>query len=597
MAPPDRFVAIQRHGERLEVVRFEAPAGTSDAEASAMVTVVGSGSETILVEADRRVRALVDPLERHQWALEPETTSFRRTWNTNTGSGVTVAVVDSGVRKTHEELAGVVLPGRDLVTGTGDGSDDQNGHGTHVAGIVAAQANGRGIVGGAPGVKILPVRVLDGSGSGYSSDVAEGIIWAADNGAKVINLSLGGNVPSQATQEAIQYAHAHGALVLAAAGNAGQSGNAPLYPAAFPEPVAVGAINSAKQRAPFSNWGSYVDVVAPGDSIVSAWATSDTTYAWASGTSMATPYASAAAALVYAANPSFTGEQVRARLERTADDLGAAGRDQHFGEGLIDPANAAKVVTPRGGNEGRGYLVVSSDGRVRAYGGMRHRGDLGGFPVGSPIAAAALKPSGDGYWLVTKSGLVFAFGTAQIHGHAKGRIGSDPIVAVESSFSGRGYLMVTARGRVHAFGDSQQFGDAPRGTRIRDLAVTHHGRGYWLLTDDGTALPFGAARFDLSLRSVSMGSGVTSFAPSTNGRGFWAVRRNGEVAGYAVEPFGGLHRYSSTSGRYGARLRAVPSGRGYYVLTNDGLVFPFGTARNHGSTPRSGVTAVDLLVP
>ncbi len=595
--PAARFVAVVRVGDRLEIVRFEAPADATAAEASAHIGVAGSGTETLVVEADSRMRSLGDPLEVHQWALDPSITSFRKAWSTNTGSAVTVAVVDSGVRKTHEDLAGAVLAGRDLVTGSGDGSNDQNGHGTHVAGIIAARSNGRGIVGGAPGVKILPVRVLDGSGSGYSSDVAEGIIWATDNGAKVINLSLGGNVPSQATQEAIQYAQAHGALVLAAAGNAGQSGNAALYPAAFPEPVAVGAINAAKQRAPFSNWGSYVDVVAPGDSIVSAWSTSDTTYAWASGTSMATPYASATAALVFAANPTFSPQQVRTRLERTADDLGAAGRDPQFGEGLIDPFNAAKVSTPRGGNEGRGYLVVSSDGRVTAYGAMRHRGDLGGFPVGSPVAAAALKPSGDGYWLVTKSGLVFAFGTARNHGHAKGKIGNDRIVAIESSFSGHGYVMVTDRGKVLAFGDAQEFGDAPRGTRVRDLAVTHRGRGYWLLTDEGSALPFGAAKFDVALRSVSMGADVTSFAPSANGRGFWAVRRNGEVASYAVEPFGGLSRYASSSNRYGTRLRAVPSGRGYYVLTNDGLVYPFGTARNHGSTQRNSVTAVDLLVP
>ncbi len=485
----------------------------------------------------------------------------------------------------------------DLVTGSGDGSNDENGHGSHVAGIIAAQVNGRGIVGAAPGVKILPVRVLDGSGSGYSSDVAAGIIWATDNGAKVINLSLGGNIPSQATQEAIQYAHANGALVLAAAGNAGQNGNAPLYPAAFPEPVAVGAINSAKQRAAFSNWGPYVDVVAPGDAIVSLWSSGNASYAWASGTSMATPYAAAAAALTFAVNPSATPAQVRKRLERTADDLGAPGRDDQFGHGLIDPANAAKVMTPRGGAEGPGYLVVTSDGDVKAYGNVRSRGGVAGFPVGSPIAAAALTPSGNGYWLVTKTGLVFGFGEAQVYGQARGRIGNESVVAMASSNSGRGYLLVTGRGRVLAFGDAIDLGDAPYGTPVRDIATSHGGRGYWLLASDGRALPFGAARYHVVMRGVSVGSGATSFALTSGGRGFWAVRLDGEIAAYGAKPFGSLRTYTSSSSRYGTRLRTVDSREGYYVLTNDGLVYPFGTARNHGSSLRPGVTAVDLLVP
>ena len=595
--PPQRLVAVQRVGTRLEIVKFEAPGDVALDHASAFLPTVGNGVETLLVERDVKMRSVGEPLEGHQWALTPASTSFRKAWNTTQGAGIKVAVIDSGVRKTHEDLAGAVLPGIDLVTGSGDGSNDQNGHGSHVAGIIASQVNGRGIVGAAPGVKILPVRVLDGSGSGYSSDVAAGIIWATDNGAKVINLSLGGNIPSQATQEAIQYAHANGALVLAAAGNAGQSGNAPLYPAAFAEPGAVGAINAAKQRAPFSNWGSYVDVVAPGDGIVSAWSSGDASYAWASGTSMATPYAAAAAALTFAVNPNATPAQVRKRLERTADDLGTPGRDDQFGHGLIDPANAAKVITPRGGAEGPGYLIVTSDGGVKGYGNVRSLGGVAGFPVGSPVAAAAMTPSGNGYWLVTKSGLVFGFGDAHVDGHARGKIGNESVVAMASSNSGRGYLLVTGRGRVLAFGDAVDLGDAPRGTPVRDIATTHGGRGYWLLASDGRALPFGAARYHVTMRGVSVGNGATSFALTSGGRGFWAVRRNGEIAAYGAEPFGNLATYSSSSSRYGTRLRTVDSREGYYVLTNDGLVYPFGTARNHGSSPRSGVTAVDLLVP
>jgi type VII secretion-associated serine protease mycosin len=593
---PVRMFAIQRVGDRLEIVRFVAG---SERAADKLTAAAAEGlpeAPALAAEVDTPVRSVADPLESQQWALEPASTSFRKAWNTTTGSGVIVAVVDSGVRKTHEDLAGAVLSGTDLVTGSGDGSNDQNGHGTHVAGIIAARANGKGIVGAAPGVKILPVRVLDGSGSGYSSDVAEGIIWATDHGAKVVNLSLGGGVPSDLTRIAIQYANDHGVVVVAAAGNAGQSGNAPLYPAAFDEPIAVGSISSNQQRSPFSNWGSYVDIVAPGDGIVSLWSSSDNTYAWASGTSMATPHVAAAAAMVFATNPTFTPDQVRRRLERTADDRGPVGRDVEYGAGLVDPANAAKVALPSGGDEGKGYWVVTSDGRVRTFGKAGYRGDLGGFPVGAPVVAAARTPSGKGYWLATKHGMVFAFGDARHYGHLYGRRVTSPIVAMAPSASGRGYLLVTSGGTVYPFGDATAWGSAPSNTNIRDIAMTAHARGYWLLSRDGRAYPFGDARFQSAMRGAAIGRSAVSFALSTNGRGFWVVRSNGAVASFAARSYGSLSSYTSGGTRFGTRLRSVASGSGYYVLTNDGLVYSFGSARYHGSTKVNNVTAVELLL-
>ena len=147
-------------------------------------------------EPDSRVSALDDPNESAQWGLSAG--DYPAVWPTTAGNGVIVVVVDSGVRATHQDLAGAVLSGTDYVQPGGDGTDDPNGHGTHVAGIIAARMNGVGGVGGAPGVRILPVRVLDASGSGYMSDVASGIIYSADHGARVINLSLGGSAPSPA---------------------------------------------------------------------------------------------------------------------------------------------------------------------------------------------------------------------------------------------------------------------------------------------------------------------------------------------------------------------------------------------------------------
>ena len=247
---PLRAFATERTADgHLRVVRYNRPAGPS------ALSVAPAKVGVVTDEVDSPVAALgaPDPRRGSQWALNA--TSFEATWPITRGS-ITVAVVDSGVRGNHEDLTGTVLPGIDYVDHT-DGRQDPNGHGTHVAGIIAATANnGKGIAGGAPGVKILPVRVLDASGSGYSSNVAQGIIWATDHGARVINLSLGGITASSGTRGAIKYANSKGAVVLAAAGNDGDGMNQPLYPAAFPETIAVGAVASNLSHASFSNHGS-----------------------------------------------------------------------------------------------------------------------------------------------------------------------------------------------------------------------------------------------------------------------------------------------------------------------------------------------------
>ncbi len=268
-------------------------------------------AQVVSSEQDETVKVLStnDALRPQQWAFDA--VDFESAWKLSTGAGVTVAVVDTGVLGTHEDLAGSVLPGLDLAADAstydhaGNGEVDPAGHGTHVAGIIAAHANnGVGIAGAAPGARILPVRVLDASGSGSSSDVAEGIIWAADHGARVINLSLGGG-PSPGMQIAIQYALSKQVVTFAAAGNAYQDGNQPTYPAAYPEAVAVAAIDQSLNHASFSNTGSYVDIAAPGDLIWSTYGTGRSQYALMSGTSMATPYATATAALVLAESPNL----------------------------------------------------------------------------------------------------------------------------------------------------------------------------------------------------------------------------------------------------------------------------------------------------
>ncbi|GAA3393101.1 S8 family serine peptidase [Cryptosporangium minutisporangium] len=278
-----------------------------------------------------------DTLRANQWAL----TRLRadETWTRTTGSPVTVAVLDTGVQGGHPDLAGRVLPGVDLIrdvpTST-DGTNDTHGHGTHVAGIIAAVSNNNlGIAGLAPGTKILPVRVLGKDGSGPSSAIADGIVRATDLGAAILNLSLGSASRSTAISSAVQYALSKNVIVVAAAGNFRQSGNPVFWPASDTGVIGVAATDSTDKDAAFSNTGSYVDIAAPGVGIVSTHLGG--TYAGMSGTSMAAPYVAATAALAKALSPGLTPATMTTLLQQTATDLGAAGRDDVTGYGLVDP--------------------------------------------------------------------------------------------------------------------------------------------------------------------------------------------------------------------------------------------------------------------
>jgi hypothetical protein len=222
----------------------------------------------------------------------------------------------------------------------GTGWYDPNGHGTHVAGVIAALAgNGIGGAGLAQGVRILPVRVLNPAGAGSDADLANGIVWAADHGAKVINLSVGSAQYSPAEAAAAAYATQRGALLVSASGNYRTSGNPVMYPAAFPNVIGVGASDSENAIASFSNTGSYVDLAAPGVGIVSTYRGG---YSSMDGTSAATPMVSASAALVRAADPGLSPAQVTAILEQTALDIESPGKDAASGYGLVQPLAAVK---------------------------------------------------------------------------------------------------------------------------------------------------------------------------------------------------------------------------------------------------------------
>ena len=322
----------------------------TDREAAERLIRAGQDAErAVAVELDAPVRTLgvptgSDPQRSNQWDLTKIRTPDA--WPASTGAGVTVAVVDSGVDAAHPDLAGQVLPGVDLVAGTSGTSTDPNGHGTHVAGTIAAlTGNGVGIAGIAPDVKILPVRTQNANGSGMMSTVATGITWAADHGAHVINMSLGGTSQVSAVTNAIAYARSKGVVVVASAGNSREAGSPTSYPAADPGVIAVASTDSADNYSTFSNRGDYVDVAAPGTGILST--LPGASYAYYSGTSMAAPHVAAVAALIRGAATGLSPDQVQSALERSAVDRGAAGKDADFGHGRIDAAAAvAAAVVP-----------------------------------------------------------------------------------------------------------------------------------------------------------------------------------------------------------------------------------------------------------
>lgn len=255
----------------------------------------------------------------------------------NTGAGIKVAVIDTGIDLNHPDLAANLHTGANFVSTSGAPEDD-NGHGSHVAGTIGAVDNTVGVVGVAPGAALYPVKVLDRRGSGSWSAVAAGITWAADNGMQIANMSLGGGA-SSTLENACTYASGKGVLLVAAAGNSGDGSTSTTelgYPAAYSTVVAVGATDSSDRLASFSNTGSFVEVCAPGVGVLST--TKGDKYTTLSGTSMASPHAAGMAALLWweaAQNSTPTASSVRTALGSRVQDLGAAGRDNGFGYGIV----------------------------------------------------------------------------------------------------------------------------------------------------------------------------------------------------------------------------------------------------------------------
>jgi type VII secretion-associated serine protease mycosin len=368
---------------------------------AALIAVGATGAPAIAATPAQAATTVQrrDTVREDQWQLS----ELRAThaWRYSTGAGVTVAVIDSGVDASHPDLAGQVLPGIDLVAGTGDGRNDPVGHGTTVAGLIAGRNDDRdGVMGLAPHAKILPVRVLDADNR-YDDAliVAKGVRWAVDNGANVINLSLGGSGNSPALAAAIDYAFARDVVVIACTGNVAPDAPAEVwYPAREPGVIAVTGL----ERETEGLWsgsitGSATVLAAPANGLVGArpggtWKVQ--------GTSFAAPLVSATAALVRAKWPEMTAGTVVNRLIKTADDLGAVGRDNRFGYGLVDPVAALTVGVstvehnPLDNNAPPGVAGFGAAPGVEAASGTSGNHPAGGRAPGSNAGWSA-EPAGE----------------------------------------------------------------------------------------------------------------------------------------------------------------------------------------------------------
>jgi thermitase len=346
----DRSRALEAYGlpvlgslMGLQVQRVAAPEG----QEYEIVEALGGDPRVEYAELDYAVHATIipnDPYFGSQWGMSK--IQAPAAWDEATGgANVTIAIVDTGVDLGHPDLNDKIVPGWDFVNDDSLAQDD-HGHGTHVAGIAAAETNNlQGVAGVSWGARIMPIKVLDREGNGYYSDVVQGMLYACSHGAQLINLSLGGSEPSSTLEDALEQVEAQGCLALAAAGNDGH--NRVDYPAAYPEAIAVAATDQYDQRASFSDYGPEIDLAAPGvDTYSTLWKPGEHAYGYKSGTSMSTPHVAGLAALIWSVCPEMTNADLRGVLQTTAQDLGAPGWDQYYGYGRIDAERAVEAAGP-----------------------------------------------------------------------------------------------------------------------------------------------------------------------------------------------------------------------------------------------------------
>jgi hypothetical protein len=510
-----------------------------------------------------------------QWSLEK--VGLPAAWDVTTGrQTISIGIVDSGVDSGHPDLDGHVTVGENFSTDLDN--DDDFGHGTHVAGIVGASANNaQGIAGVDWNANILSVKVLNGNGVGTATAISRGIRYAADQGVRLINLSLGATTFSQALADSVTYAQQRGVLIIAAADN--QSTSTMTYPGALPGVVAVGASTPSDTLASFSNYGSWVDLLAPGTGIVSTWPRAKSAgipYEVEDGTSMASPLVAGIAALVWSENPYMSAQGVARRLFATATPV--QGGTSIVANGRVD-AQKALADAPNG------YRFVASDGGVFAF-DLPFLGSMGGQKLNKPIVTSMTTGDADGYWLVASDGGVFSFGDAAFHGSTGGQKLNKPIVSSAANRSGLGYWLVASDGGVFSFGDAPFYGSTggmSLNKPIVDIVTTATGQGYWLVASDGGVFAFGDAKFYGSTGGMSLNKPIVGAERSPDGNGYWLVASDGGIFAFGDATFygsaGSLPLQSPI-----VSMSASPSGEGYWLIAGDGGVFNYGDAPFRGST-------------
>lgn len=385
--------------------RLELPAS---ADVVAVARQIEADADVLYAQPNywrRAHRSVNDPLSPFQYALARIDASGA--WSVTTGSSmVKIAILDTGVAADHPDLQGRVLPGYDFVNNIADASDDE-GHGTHTAGIAAAAGdNGEGIAGMCWQCQILPVKVLNEQGEGLDEWIAQGVRYAVDNGARILNLSLGGPEDNPILHEAIKYAASKNALIVTTAGNMADQGNPIQYPAAYEEALAVGATDEHDRRAFFSGVQPYVDVSAPGWNIPSTFDPGGLRYVAFSGTSEAAPHVAGLAGLLLSINPDLDAQTLRRIILETADDLGPPGHDWEYGAGRINAGRAVAAVRrpefdPVADPQQPDVAYFAQTGHTLRGEFKRFWEQNGGLPVfGYPISEEFQETTAEGTFLV-----------------------------------------------------------------------------------------------------------------------------------------------------------------------------------------------------
>ncbi len=496
----ERVVNVN-HAIRFIVVDVTDPESFSDR--------IDADANVLYVHADGLdFQATFTPSEQYygccQWGIQDVNVDIA--WDTTLGSSsVTLAILDSGLRKSHEDI-GNYLQGYDFVFNDND-PNDPNGHGTHVASTAAGLTNnGLGVAGMAQAT-ILPVRVLDGAGSGTPSQIANGITYAADQDADIISMSLRSTVSSPTILNAVNYAWNSGALLIAATGN----DNGPVgYPAAYSNVVAVGAYDQNHNRAGFSNFGPETEMSAPGVQIAAAYNRNDADYVYLDGTSMATPIVSGAAALALSVDGTLTNTELRQMLRDTAVDYGSAGWDSSFGYGGVDAAALVATAQSGGGGGGNPVTVLDDDFEgttsfVKSSGTSDLWRVSSGCLGGNPTTSLQFNEAGD-----------CQYGTgSQVTGWARAEVDLGGATAATLTFDHK-WDTESYAGGAYDLMRVQVSGDASSWTTLEQWDSTDPNQGSW-----------GGETYDLSAWAGDSTAYVRFFFDSVDGsfndHGGWAV--------------------------------------------------------------------------